>query len=67
MSISRSDLYLSFKDLSPFLQIINAYSSEADMVAHTYNPSVWEVKVGGSGVQAHTWLHSKFEVGLGYI
>lgn len=59
MSISRSDLHLSFIDLSFFLQIIKTYSSEANMVAHTCNPSVWEVKVAGSG--------QEFRLILGYI
>lgn len=33
----------------------------------TYNPSTaWEVAAGEAGVQDHLWLHSKFEISLGY-
>lgn len=32
-----------------------------DTVTQVYNPSPWDVEVGGSEVQVHTWLHSNFE------
>lgn len=31
------------------------------MVAHTCEPSTWEVKEGGSGAQSHFQLPTKFE------
>ena len=30
------------------------------MVAHAYNPSIWEIEAGGSGVQSHAQLSGKF-------
>lgn len=36
-------------------------------VAHTCNPSVWEVQKGESGVQGHPWLYSKLDIILGNI
>lgn len=38
-----------------------------DLVVHTYNPSTWEVEVGGSEIQTHPYLHSTFEASLGYM
>lgn len=35
-------------------------------MAHAGNPSTWEVKVGESDDQGHSWLHSELEVDLGY-
>lgn len=35
-------------------------------MAHAGNPSTWEVKVGESGDQGHSWLYSELEVDLGY-
>lgn len=32
------------------------------MVAHAYNPRTQEVEAGGSELQGHPQLHSKFEV-----
>lgn len=36
------------------------------MVAHTANPSTWEVKAGESDVLGPSWLHSELEVDLGH-
>lgn len=33
----------------------------------TSNFSPWEPEAGGSEVQGHPWLHSKFEASLGYV
>lgn len=33
------------------------------VVLHTYNPSTWEVKAGGSDVEGHLQQPSKFEAG----
>ena len=31
----------------------------------TYNPSSWEVGTRGAEDQGHSWLHSRFDAGLG--
>lgn len=31
------------------------------------NPSIWEMEKGGSDIQGHSWLHSKFMASLGYM
>ena len=34
------------------------------MVVNTNNPSIWEMEVGGSVVQDHSWLRIKFQASL---
>lgn len=41
-------------------------SHKIDVVVYTYNPSMQEVKSGGSEVDQHPCLHGKFEVSLRY-
>lgn len=31
------------------------------MVGHTCGTEVWEVNVGGAGIQSQPWLNSKFK------
>jgi hypothetical protein len=38
-----------------------------DMMAQICNPRTWDVEVGGSKVQAHSWLHSNFKARLEYL
>lgn len=38
-----------------------------DVLVHTYNPSPWEVEVGGSEDQYHSWLIREFQDSLGYL
>lgn len=42
-------------------------SDKLGIIAHTYNPSIWMVAAGGSGVQDHPQLHGKLEASLGYL
>lgn len=44
----------------------NPNTREPGMVVHTQNPTTEEVEVGGSKIQGHSWLHSKFKASLGY-
>ena len=37
------------------------------VVAHVFNPRIWEVEAEGSGIQTHSWLHNKLETSLGYM
>ena len=37
------------------------------MVAHAYNPSIWEIEAGGSGVQSHAQLSGKFAASPAYV
>lgn len=37
------------------------------IVTHAYKPSTWDVEAGGSEIQSHFRLHSKFEASLGYL
>jgi hypothetical protein len=37
------------------------------MVAYTYKLKNWKVQAGGTEVQGHPQLHSKFKVSLGYV
>jgi hypothetical protein len=43
------------------------YSMLAGCGAHTCNFNVIEVQAGGSKVQDHAHLHSKFKASLGYM
>jgi hypothetical protein len=40
---------------------------EMGVVAHVFNPRIWEVEAEGSGIQTHSWLHNKLETSLGYM
>lgn len=37
------------------------------MIVHKYNPVLEGREVEGLGILGYPWLHSKFEVNLGYI
>lgn len=38
-----------------------------DVVAHTSNPSTWEVQTEGSEVHLNLQLHNQFRASLGYM
>lgn len=38
------------------------FKKKLGMAVHTFNPSIWEVETGGSGIQGHPLLSSKFKV-----
>lgn len=40
---------------------------EQDLVAQTYNPSIWKVETRAPGVQGYPGLQRDFESNLGYV